>query len=81
VGGTRAPEFRERTWRGISGNVGIDDSRGSTRGQLVGRTVEGQWPRFFERFGEGSAGSLLEVATHRGNVASVPGIGHGSGVS
>jgi hypothetical protein len=36
------PEFRERSWRGISGNVGIDDSRGSTRGQLVGRTVEVQ---------------------------------------
>jgi hypothetical protein len=81
VGGTRAPEFRKSARCGISENVGIDDSRGSTRGQLVVRTVEDQWPRFFERFGAGSAGSLLEVATHRGNVASVPSIGHGSGVS
>jgi len=48
----RAPEFRKSARCGISENVGIDDSRGSTRGQLVVRTVEGQWPRFFERFGE-----------------------------
>ena len=38
----RVPEFRKRTCRGISASVGVDDSRGSTRGQLVGRAVEVQ---------------------------------------
>ena len=75
------PEFRKRTWQGISANVGIDDSRGSTRGQLVGRTVEVQVADFLQYFGDGPTGSLLEVATHRGNVPLVPSIGHGSGVS
>jgi len=40
--GVRAGEVRRKGDRGMGANVGVEDSRRGTRGQLAGRTVEGQ---------------------------------------
>ena len=43
-----AAEVRRASWRGIGANVEVEDSSRSTRGQLVGGTVEVQVDEFFE---------------------------------
>ena len=47
-----AGEVRRGVERGIGANVGLEDSKGGTRGQLVGGTVEGQ---VVENFGRPSS--------------------------
>ena len=44
--GDVAGEVRRKVERGMGANVRVDDSRWGTRGQLAGRTVEGQVPGF-----------------------------------
>ena len=44
--GVVAGEARRKVERGMGANVRVDDSRWGTRGQLAGRTVEGQVPGF-----------------------------------